>query len=498
MRKLPWIGVGVVGALLFSPHVRAESGTGGLSIEPYRLSTYDGRQHEAELGRLWVPENRSKPSSRLIQVAFVRLKSRSTNPGPPIIWLAGGPGVPGVGMARVPVYFALFDQLREVSDVILLDQRGLGLSSPNLECAPTPTPANVFETERSWLRTYTRKSLDCTRVWRSRGADVAGYTNDASADDIDDLRQALGAAKVSLLGHSYGTALALATIRRHEQRIDRVALAGVVGPDNLLAAPAEWDELLNKISAVAAQPAAPAAPYAELGSLFEQAQAKLERRPVVVSVKDKLSGATRDIRIGKIGLQWLVRRRMSDARNYAGLPALLTTVIRGDHTLLAPQMDDLHNGFQGRSPMANGVDCSLGWSKARELSLVRQTPGALFSNVNLQWRSNICEAMGVSRGDPSALPRPAAATPALFLSGGLDTNTPPFQAEYVRWGFPNSTHVVIENSGHEMLPDRRVRALVVEFFGGAVASREVIQFPPPRFLSIEEAKAAGGLQRSHL
>jgi pimeloyl-ACP methyl ester carboxylesterase len=38
--------------------------------------------------------------------------------------------------------------------------------------------------------------------------------------------------------------------------------------------------------------------------------------------------------------------------------------------------------------------------------------------------------------------------PALFVTGELDGNTPPSQAEEVRAGFPNSVHVVVANGGH--------------------------------------------------
>lgn len=99
---------------------------GALTVEPYKLQTYDGQSHGAELGRLWVRENRAARGGRLVRLAFVRLKSTAQQPAAPIVWLAGGPGVPGVAMARVPVYFRLFDKLREVADVILLDQRGAG------------------------------------------------------------------------------------------------------------------------------------------------------------------------------------------------------------------------------------------------------------------------------------------------------------------------------------------------------------------------------------
>ena len=44
------------------------------------------------IGKLWVAENRSKNNGRLIQLAFVRLKTTAANPQPPIVFLAGGPG----------------------------------------------------------------------------------------------------------------------------------------------------------------------------------------------------------------------------------------------------------------------------------------------------------------------------------------------------------------------------------------------------------------------
>jgi hypothetical protein len=123
--------------LLFAFSARGqEPRAGAISFVPYSLKTYDEQEHPAELGKLWASENRGKNSSRLIQLAFVRLKTTAANPQPPIVFLAGGPGIPGTGMGRVPVYFHLFARLQEVADVILLDQRGTGLSAPNLQCPP--------------------------------------------------------------------------------------------------------------------------------------------------------------------------------------------------------------------------------------------------------------------------------------------------------------------------------------------------------------------------
>jgi pimeloyl-ACP methyl ester carboxylesterase len=472
------------------PAAVAQSGRAGqLAVEPYSFRTFDGKEHPAELGRLWVRENRDGNSGRLIQLAFVRLKSTAASPGSPIIFLAGGPGAPGIGMGRVPVYFRLFDRLREVSDVILLDQRGLGMSSPDLQCPATPVPADVFENADKWLRVLTDKSRSCAEYWRARGVEVAAYTNDASADDLDDLRRALGAERVSLIGHSYGTVLAQAAVRRHGKQLDRVVFAATEGRDNLLNLPSVWDALIRTLSYFASADAAVNKFAPDMETLYRRVLDKLERSPLTLTVTDAQTKRQVQIRVGKIGLQWLVRNGMSDARNYAWLPALLHATDQGDYSLLTRYLEPLYQDFQGRSPMANAVDCSVGWSAERLAQARRETPGALFSNVNLQRTAEICKAVGVTGVGAAAQPRLWSTLPALFISGTLDTNTPPFQAEEVRWGFPNSTHLIVENGGHETLPSSEVQTVVVDFFKGQDVRGRAVSFERPRFLTVEEAKA---------
>jgi pimeloyl-ACP methyl ester carboxylesterase len=462
---------------------------GQLVIEPYSFRTFDGKELQAELGKLWVRENRSGQSDRLIQLAFVRLKSTAANPGSPVVFLAGGPGAPGIGMGRVPVYFRLFDKLREVADVILLDQRGLGMSSPDLQCPVTPVPNDVFESAAKWLRVATDKSRSCAEYWRSKGVEVSAYTNDASADDLDDLRQSLGAARISLIGHSYGTVLAQAAVRRHGKNLDRVVFAGTEGRDDLVNLPSVWDTLIKKLSYFASEDTAVKKLVPDMEALYRRVLDKLERNPVTLTVTDAQTKRPVNIRVGKIGLQWLVRHTMTDARNYARLPALFHTIDQSDYSLLTRYIEPLYHGFQGRSPMANAVDCSVGWSEERLMQARRETPQSLFSNVNLQRTAEVCKGVGISESGVALQPRLWSTLPALFISGTLDTNTPPFQAEEVRWGFPNSVHLIVENGGHETLPSSEVQTVIADFFKGQDVKGRTVSFERTRFLSVEEAKA---------
>src|SRR5436189_6198121 len=172
---------------------------GKLALFPYvikaDLAGPDSESHriEAEMGRLLVPERRSDPGSRLIELAFVRMKSTSRQPGPPLVFLAGGPGISGIDNLRSETLYPWFEALRQVGDVIALDQRGTGLSNPRLDCLeawdlPLDRPASRGEV----LRVGREKAHICVNFWRQQGVDLQGYTTEESADDIEDLRKALG------------------------------------------------------------------------------------------------------------------------------------------------------------------------------------------------------------------------------------------------------------------------------------------------------------------
>ena len=55
----------------------------------------------AELLRLTVPVRRAHPS-RTVIIGALRLATTATQPGSPIVFLMGGPGIPGTVMAPIP------------------------------------------------------------------------------------------------------------------------------------------------------------------------------------------------------------------------------------------------------------------------------------------------------------------------------------------------------------------------------------------------------------
>src|SRR5678816_2265182 len=138
------------------------------------------------------------------------------------------------------------------------DQRGTGLSQQLPACRDRwSVPLDVAATRDQIEAEVLRHARACAAQWRSEGVDLDAYNTEDSADDLDDLRRALGAPRIALVGASYGSHLGLAAIRRHGGIVDRAVLAGIEGPDATLKLPSDQEALLRRIAQlVAADPRA--------------------------------------------------------------------------------------------------------------------------------------------------------------------------------------------------------------------------------------------------
>ncbi|HEX7078422.1 MAG TPA: alpha/beta fold hydrolase [Candidatus Eisenbacteria bacterium] len=474
-----------------APARGVEGGADSLRVEPYVIHASDGVDHDAELLRLRVPESHAIPGGRRITIALLRLRSTALEPGPPLVFLPGGPGYPASLVARDPAYLRLFDRLRAQSDVLLLDQRGSGLSEPNLQCVTkAPLPLDAFESEAALSIALGSMIRPCVRLVRDDGVDPTAYNTVESAEDLEDLRRALGVEKLRLLGVSYGTELVLETIRRHGDRIDRAVLAGTRGPDQAYQLPVATDFQLRRFSAlVSADPKlAPILP--DFAGAVRRALETLAWRPATVRIRDAKSGKEVRVRLGTVGLQAIVASDMSDWVRGAFLPAMFAAMQRGDSTLFARRVAELYNTQGGGiSVMQVAVDCASGGSPERIATVARQAKGSPMGNIrNTLLNPAFCDLVGRPDLGPVFREPIYSDVPALFVSGSLDGITPPFQAEEVCWGFPRGVHLVVENGWHETLPFVAVQDAVVDFLGGADVRGRRVSVPPPKFADVERAK----------
>ena len=170
-------------------------------------------------------ENRARNTGRQIDLRVIVLPARGRQVAPdPVVWLTGGPGL---AAAEDPAGIAkLFSALRTRHDIVLVDQRGTGRSSP-LACS-------LYDTGP--LQAYMDPMFPVDRVSAcrrelERRADLTQYTTDNATDDLADVLTSLGYARADLIGGSYGTQAALVFLRRHPDRVHRMVLDGVVPPN---------------------------------------------------------------------------------------------------------------------------------------------------------------------------------------------------------------------------------------------------------------------------
>ena len=484
-RQLVILGLLTVGVFASMPHVRARP-LGTATVEAYTMHSYDGRQRQAELWKLPVPESRSRTSSVNVTIGFLRLKSTSPSPRSPIVFLMGGPGIPATVIAPIPPYWDLFGKLQAVSDVILLDQRGVGLSVPDLDCPPSASPSTSLLGSRAALVEAFQMALaSCAATWRARGVDPSAYTEAASAADIEDVRTALGTERVNLLAFSYGTRLALDFARRYASHVDRMVLQGVEDADLRYRSSTTVDAVFDRYARLAAVDPATAPFAADLRARLGKVFTSLSRAPLVVQVP-RPSGADVSIPVGKEGLQAIVSQRVHDPK----LPALIATLERGDARILTPLVTALYNEIAGGggSLMGRAIECSDPPSAARIADVDKASRGnllgLLFDDAVVTPR--FCAALGLA--DPTShLEGPVPfAGPAVIIEGTLDDRTGGNAAD-VSPLLTGSVTLAVDNGAHELLPVTQVQDVVVEFFQGRDVSHRHLSVAPPRFLSLEAA-----------
>ena len=463
--------------------VRAQHKSGDLKLEPYIFETQNGQKVDSELGHLFVPENRSNPESKLIELAFVRFKSTGKNPGTPILYLVGGPGASAISQAR-GVGFPLYMALREAGDFILLDQRGTGISKPNLTCReklsyPLDKPLERAEL----LRLYLEQSRACAQYWRNQGVDLSGYNTNENADDVEALRKALGIQKLSLFGTSYGTHLSLATIRRHGENLNRVVIACIEGPDHTYKLPSNVQGNLEQIAQVYKADPNVGKVIPDFVGLMQTLLDRLEKQPVTVELTDPETKQKVKVTVGKFDLQFLIANflpgRVSAVKRFASVAVAMS---KGDFSFLAQVSLSARRDSIG-SAMSFVMDCASGVSRKRWAQIKLEEKTRMVGSLIDFPFPEICEAWG--RPDLGSTFRSPLESklPVLFISGTLDGRTPVSNAEEIRKGFPNSVHLIVEQAGHvdaSMFKPKTIEGML-EFLKGQPVSTTRVASPPLEF-----------------
>ena len=296
-----------------------------LVSQPFQLKAYHGKERTIRKVSLRVPADYARPRARTLAIGAYLFPAKRAPSAPPIVFLMGGPGIAATLLAPIPPYFDLFDRLSEDSDVVVLDQRGLGESVPRVDCPPpaSPLPPDTFESKANLLAAFETVNAACVAHWRKASVEPGDFSIEQVAHDVESLRAALNVERVDLLAFSYGTRIALEVLRRHPRAVRRAVLQGVLA--STIRSPDADDRTFRAIAALVREQAHAKKLDADLEQSLRAVQSQLSQAPAEVTVHS-VSGQEVRLRVGRDSFDALVATRLGDRR----LPAMLTAANRGD------------------------------------------------------------------------------------------------------------------------------------------------------------------------
>lgn len=415
-------------------------------------------------GTLDVPEHRGDAASRRLAIAIAILPANTLSPKPdPLFVLAGGPGQAASSIAD---FAALLADVRTTRDIVLVDQRGTGRSSP-LDCkalAPDKDLAAAIEFDP------VPKARACAAELAARGVDLARYTTDDFVADLEDVRRALGYPKVNLWGGSYGTRVAQEYLRRHPDVVRSVVLDGVAPPSMIVTLDV-WPTRERAIDAVIAacrHSTACKAAHPDMAATLDAIHAQLGDAGREVALALPRTGETRTVRIGFDAFLAALQPVVYQPESAALLPEILARARDGDFTPLAATLSAFDDALEGE------LNAALHYSVTCAEDVPRITPerkraalaGARTAGV-VERVIAVCDAWPHG-AMPADFATPVSSdVPVLLLSGGLDPVTPPRYAEEVAKSLTHARSIVAPGFGHIISARGCVPRLIAKFVDAA-------------------------------
>lgn len=187
-----------------------------------------------ECSSLQVPLDHRDPHGPQITIALSRAPHTGTTGFQGSLLVnPGGPGGTGRDFA-LRVANHLPASLRAGYDVVGFDPRGVGASSPALSCEPNyfaPVRPDYLPASRALEATWLRRSAGYAAACGKKYGSLLSHmkTTDA-AEDMDDIRAALGEKQINYYGASYGTYLGSVYATMFPTHVRRMVLDSNVRP----------------------------------------------------------------------------------------------------------------------------------------------------------------------------------------------------------------------------------------------------------------------------
>jgi pimeloyl-ACP methyl ester carboxylesterase len=420
----------------------------------------------ARCGLLRVPEDRARPSGAVIDLSVAVIPALNRRAAaPPLFLLAGGPG-----QGAQDLYASLagaFARVNRNHDIVLVDQRGTGLSGP-LSC----NYAEDWQAEGDPMPALRQATVDCLHKYGDR---VRFYTSSAAVADLAAVREALGYPLIDLYGVSYGTRVAELYMRRYPGSVHAVILDGVTYPEQAIGpdTPLDGQRALDLIVRRCEESKDCATAYPQLKRDLDGLIRQFGPQKSLLTLQDPRDGLPLEVEFNRSMLNASLRFLSYNSTQAALLPTLIHRGAQGALGPLAAQtvMTARQVADQLASGMQNTVICSedvpfFGANIDRAaISRTYQRTDQLDALLE------ICQLWPRGAVDTDLHSPLTSDIPTLLLSGEADPVTPPADAERLARGLAHHRHLVLSGEGHGQVATGCVPKLMAEFLDTAAPQR---------------------------
>lgn len=423
---------------------------GRLAFTPCTLASELATQTvEAQCSRLPVLENRADPHGRRISLAIAWIPAKDEARPDPMFMIAGGPGQSA--LESFPGIASAFTEVGKKHDIVLVDQRGTG-GSNKLACINAQGKNAIVEDNTDSLGQARAYAQRCAAQLSAR-ADLRFYSTTDAIQDLDDVRRAIGAQQINLMGVSYGTRVAQQYAKRYPRNTRTVTLDGVA-PNSLVLGNEFAKNLESSLDRQFARCASDHRCAQRLGDPRQRLNAlmtQLKSHPPQVEYRDAVTGQSRTEALTTDHIATLARM-FAYAPQIAGLlPLELNEAAQGRYAPLMALANLLDStlGEQITAGMQLSVICT---EDAGELRVDPNDAGSLLGTQMVSTLQSQC-AVWPHGVRPDDFRKPLSGTlPVLILSGEFDPVTPPRYGDEVLRSLPNARHLIVRGQGHNVLP----------------------------------------------
>ena len=408
-------------------------------------------------GYLVVLERHDRVEGAVIRLAVAILPATdSDDPVAPLVILHGGPG----GSAVENMDYLFSDHpTRQDRAIILVDQRGSGLSEPTMDCpeivaywyGQSEDQQNEEESAEEALSAFEA----CRDRLRGEGVDLSAYSTEESAADIEDLRTVLAHDRINLYGVSYGADLAIAVMSIYPDGIRSVIL------DSAIPANQDYDlserAALEEIFSACEKSTACNRAYPHLEMVFKQTIERLNDEPIALKSTFPESDEFVDWVMDGDEFSSLLSISLYDSSMLPTIPMVIHDATK-----------DKYSFFELFSEMETSMNTGRPWGLLVSIECVPQIDYFTSNYVDAR-RFSSTEAldgdnaphyaecqMWLEDDSPSAaeikgemdfrtvLPE----IPTLVLAGRFDLLVTPDYGNWIAEQLPRAISVTVENSGH--------------------------------------------------